>query len=69
MILALLQRCFHNESSGCLSVKRLYLSWQGCDNRPEGAAASSQWRGRRRGGGGGVCAALHYLMQKAKLAS
>lgn len=33
-----------NESSGCLGVKRLCLSWQCCDNRPIGATASSQWR-------------------------
>lgn len=37
-----------NESSGCLGVKRLYLSWQCCDNRPIGATASSQWRRNSR---------------------
>lgn len=33
-----------NESSGCLGVKHLYLSWQCCDNRPKGPTASSRWR-------------------------
>lgn len=32
------------ESSSYLGVKRLFLSWRCCNNRPRGATASSHWR-------------------------